>query len=136
MALKIIIGSAMIITGLLSELMGLFFYTMPNKSNAQVIVAAIFFILGLILIVSGFGKFRSGMLLKPDLIRNGILRTAKKNNGEITKEKIVGEIGWSKMIENEINKMINRREIMIDERKDAIYYIFPEFQPAEEPSMT
>ena len=131
MVLKIITGSAMIITGLLSELMGLFFYTMLHRSNASVIVAAVFCIIGLILIVNGFSKFRAGMLLKPDLIRNGILRTAKKNNGEITKEKIVEEIGWSKMIEQEINKMVDKKEIKIDERDDAVYYIFPEFQAAE-----
>ena len=126
MAIKIITGSAMIITGLLSELMGLFFYTMQSKTNTQIIVAAIFFIMGLILIVSGFGKFRSGMLLKPDLIKNGILRTAKKNNGEITKEKIIEEIGWSKMIEYEINNMIEKKDIIINERDGIIYYIFPE----------
>jgi putative Mn2+ efflux pump MntP len=134
MAIKIIIGSAMIITGLLSELMGLFFYTMQSKTNTQIIVAAIFFIMGLILIVSGFGKFRSGMLLKPDLIKNGILKAAKKNNGEITKEKIIEETGWSKIIEFEINNMIERKDIKIDERDGIIYYIFPEFQPAKEPS--
>ena len=131
MALKIITGSAMIITGLLSELMGLFFYTMRHSTNTKTIVAIIFFITGLILIVSGFGKFRAGMLLKPGIIRNGILRTAQNNNGEITKEKIVEEIGWSKLIENEINAMITKREINIDKRDDAVYYIFPEFQHRE-----
>ncbi|MCL1865006.1 MAG: hypothetical protein FWF73_04265 [Spirochaetes bacterium] len=135
MAYKIITGSAMIITGLLSELMGLFIITMPSKSNTQIVVAAIFFIIGLILIVSGFGKFRSGMLLKPDLVKNGILRAAQKNNGEITKEKIIEEIGWSKMVEYEINEMIKKREIKTDERDGIIYYIFPEFQSAKEPSM-
>ena len=127
MALKIITGSAMIITGLLSELMGLFFYSMRNRTNAQIIVAVIFLIIGLVLIVSGYGKFRAGMVLKPDLIRNGILRTAQKNKGVITKEKIVEEIGWSELIESEINSMIKRNEIKIDERDDAVYYIFPEF---------
>jgi hypothetical protein len=128
MALKIITGSAMIITGLLSELMGLFFYSMRNRTNAQIIVAIIFLIIGLVLIVSGYGKFRAGMVLKPDLIRNGILRTAQKNKGVITKEKIVEEIGWSELIESEINSMIKRNEIKIDEQDDAVYYIFQEFQ--------
>jgi hypothetical protein len=96
------------------------------------VVATIFFMIGLILIVSGFGKFRSGMLLKPELIKNGILKAAKKNNGEITKEKIIEEIGWSKMIESEINNMIKEKNIVIDERDGAVYYIFPEFRPAPE----
>ena len=129
MTLKIITGSAMIITGLLSELMGLFFYAMNNRTNTHIVVAVIFLIIGLIFIVSGYGKFRAGMVLKPDLIRNGILRTAQKNRGVVTKEKIVEEIGWSKLIENEINLMIKRNDIKIDERDDAVYYIFQEFQP-------
>jgi hypothetical protein len=133
MAVKIITGSAMIITGLLSELMGLFFYTMQSKSNTQIVVAVVFFILGLILIVSGYGKFRSGMLLKPELIKTGILRAAQNNNWVITKEKIIEEIGWSKLIESEINNMIQRKYIKTEEREGIVYYIFPEFKPAEEP---
>jgi hypothetical protein len=135
MAYKIITGSAMIITGILSELMVLFIIIMRSKSNTQIVISAIFFIIGLILIVSGFGMFRSGMLLKSDLIINGILRTAQKNNGEITKEKIVAEIGWSKMIEFKIDEMIKKREISIEERDGITYYIFPEFQSAKEPSV-
>ena len=134
MAIKIIIGSAMIITGVLAELMGLFFYIMQSKSTAQIIIAAIFFIMGLIFIVSGFGRFRSGMLLKPVLIKEGIIRAAKKNNGEITKEKIVEEIGWSKMIESEINNLLKERNIMIEERDGIVYYIFPEFRHIKEQS--
>ena len=134
MAIKIIIGSAMIITGVLAELMGLFFYIMQSKSTAQIIIAAIFFIMGLIFIVSGFGRFRSGMLLKPVLIKEGIIRAAKKNNGEITKEKIVEEIGWSKMIESEINNMIKVKNIKIDERDGIVYYIFTEFRHIKEQS--
>ena len=134
MTIKIIIGSAMIITGLLSELMCLFFYTMQSKSTAKIVVAAIFFIIGLILIVSGFGKYRSGMLLKADIIKNGILKTAKKNNGKITKEKIIEEVGWSKLIESQINNMIKEKNIKIDERDGIVYYIFPEFKPGEESS--
>ena len=135
MAYKIITGSAMIITGILSELMVLFIIIMRSKSNTQIVISAIFFIIGLILIVSGFGMFRSGMLLKSDLIINGILRTAQKNSGEITKEKIVAEVGWSKMIELKIDEMIKKREISIEERDGITYYIFPEFQSAKEPSV-
>ena len=135
MAYKIITGSAMIITGILSELMVLFIIIMRSKSNTQIVISAIFFIIGLILIVSEFGMFRSGMLLKSDLIINGILRTAQKNSGEITKEKIVAEVGWSKMIELKIDEMIKKREISIEERDGITYYIFPEFQSAKEPSV-
>jgi hypothetical protein len=112
--------------------MGLFIITMQSKSNAQMVFVVIFFITGLILIVVGYGKFRSGMLLKPDLIKNGILRAAKKNNGEITKEKIVEEIGWSKMIEVKINEMIKTKDIKVNEQDGVVYYIFPEFQPVKE----
>ena len=132
MTVDIIIGSAMIMTGLISELMGLFFYMMNSSSSAPIIAAVIFFITGLILIVKGFGRFRSGMLLKPELIKSAILKTAKKNNGEITKEKIIEEIGWSKIIESEINEMIKEKNIIIDERDGIVYYIFPEFKPVEE----
>jgi len=132
MTVDIIIGSAMIMTGLISELMGLFFYMMNSSSSAPIIAAVIFFITGLILIVKGFGRFRSGMLLKPELIKSAILKTAKKNNGEITKEKIIEEIGWSKIIESEINEMIKEKNIIIDERDGIVYYIFPEFRSVEE----
>jgi len=132
MTVDIIIGSAMIMTGLISELMGLFFYMMNSSSSAPIIAAVIFFITGLILIVKGFGRFRSGMLLKPELIKSAILKTAKKNNGEITKEKIIEEIGWSKIIESEINEMIKEKNIIIDERDGIVYYIFHEFKPVEE----
>jgi hypothetical protein len=73
------------------------------------------------------------MILKPDLIKNGILRTAKKNNGEITKEKIIEEIGWSKMIETVITDMVRKREIRLDERDGIIYYLFSEFRSPEKP---
>ena len=132
MTADIIIGSAMIVTGLISELMGLFFYMMHSRSSAIIIAAVVFFITGLILIVKGFGRLRSGILLKPDLIKSGILKTAQKNNGEITKEKIIEEIGWSKIIESEINEMIKEKNIIIDERDGIVYYIFPEFKPVEE----
>ncbi|PKL17534.1 MAG: hypothetical protein CVV49_10795 [Spirochaetae bacterium HGW-Spirochaetae-5] len=128
MAFKIITGSAMIITGLVSELMGLLFVIAASGMTSRLIAAGIFFVSGLPLLISGFKVFRSGMVLRPELIREAILKAAAKHHGEITKDIIKGETGWNDIVIYEINDMIKKRIAKTDQRDGETFYIFPEFQ--------
>jgi len=128
MAFKIITGSAMIITGMVSELMGLLFVIASSGMNSRLIAAGIFFCSGLPLLIFGFKMFRSGMILRPELIREAILKSAALHHGEITKDIITGEAGWNDIVIYEIDDMIKKRITKIDERDGQTLYIFPEFQ--------
>ena len=128
MAFKIITGSALIITGLVSELMGLFFIIASSGMASRLAAAGIFFTAGLPLLIFGFRMFRGGMLLKPELVRNAILKTAASHNGEITKEIITAATGWDDIVAYEINDMIKKRIAKTEERDGRPFYIFPEFQ--------
>ena len=128
MAFKVIIGASLIIIGLVSELMGLLFIVVITGMSSRLIAAGIFFTAGLPLLIVGFNMLRSGMLLRPELIRKEILTTASKNNGELTKEIITGVTGWDDIVAYEINDMIKKRIAKTEERGDCIFYIFPEFQ--------
>jgi len=128
MAFKIITGSAMIITGLVSELMGLIFVIAAAGMTSRITAAGIFFCSGLPLLIIGFKMFRSGMVLRPELIREAILKAAATHHGEITKDIITGETGWNDIVIYEINNMIKKRTAKIEERDGQTLYIFPEFQ--------
>ena len=128
MAFKIITGSAMIITGLVSELMGLLFIIASAGMNSRIVAAGIFFASGLPLLIFGFKMFRSGMVLRPELIRNAILKAAADHNGEISKDVITGVTGWNDIVLYEINDLIKKRIAKTEERDGKPLYIFPEFQ--------
>jgi len=128
MAFKIITGSALIITGLVSELMGLFFIIASSGMSSRLIAAGIFFAAGLPLLIFGFQMFRGGMLLRPELVKNAILKAAAEHAGEITREIITGVAGWDDIVVFEINDMIKKRIAKTEERDGRTFYIFPEFQ--------
>jgi hypothetical protein len=128
MAFKIITGSALIITGLVSELMGLFFIIASSGMTSRIAAAGIFFTAGLPLLIFGFRMFRGGMVLRPELVRNAILKTAAAHNGEITKEIITGAAGWDDIVVFEINDFIKKRIAKTEEKDGRTIYIFPEFQ--------
>jgi len=128
MAFKIITGSAMIITGLVSELMGLLFVILSSSSNSRLIAAGIFFTAGLPLLIFGFRMFRGGMVLKPELIKAAILKAAKSHNGKISKEEITAATGWDETVAYEIADMIKKRIAKVEETGGKNFYIFPEYQ--------
>lgn len=128
MAFKIITGSAFIITGLVSELMGLLFVIAAAGMTSRLIAAGIFFFSGLPLLIYGFKLFRLGMLLRPELIREALLKTAAMHHGELTKETITGAAGWNDIVIYELNDMIKNRIAKIEEKDGVSLYIFPEFQ--------
>jgi len=128
MAFKIIIGSTVIITGLISELMGLLFIIVSSGMTSRMIAAGIFIFVGLLLLIIGFKMFRSGMLLRPEIIRKGILKAAKDNNGEVSREAITGETGWNDIVVYELNDLIKKRIAKKEEHQGKQYYILPEFE--------
>ncbi|HNX23299.1 MAG TPA: zinc ribbon domain-containing protein [Spirochaetota bacterium] len=128
MAFKIITGSAMIITGLVSELMGLLFIIASSGMSSRLVAAGIFFTSGLPLLIFGFKMFRGGMVLRPELVRKGILKAAAAHNGEISKEAVTEAAGWDDIVIYEINDMIKKRIAKAEERDGRTFYIFPEYQ--------
>lgn len=128
MAFKIIIGSSLIVIGLLSELMGLLFVIVSSGMSSRLIASAIFFAAGLPLLIFGFKFFRDGMVLRPQLIRAGILKAAAANNGEITREILTGITGWNQIVAYEIGDMVKKRIAKTEERGGKIFYLFPEYQ--------
>ncbi len=128
MAFKIIIGSSLIIIGLLSELMGLLFIIVSSGLPSRLIAAAIFFTSGLPILIIGFKFFKDGMVLRPEIIKSGILKTAASHNGELTKEILTERTGWNNLVTYEIGDMIKRRIVKIEERNGKTFYIFPEYQ--------
>lgn len=129
MIYKIVTGSAMIVTGLFSELMGLLFAITYSGATSRIIAAGIFFAAGIPLLVFGFIIFKSGLVQRPVLVKKELLKLAAENKGELTKELITAATGWDNIVLFEINDMIKKRVIKMEEREGQTYYIFPKFQP-------
>jgi hypothetical protein len=129
MIYKIVTGTAMIVIGLFSELMGLLFAITYSGLTSRVIASGIFFSAGLPLLVFGFIIFKAGMVQRPTLVKKELLKTAAQNNGELTREIITGTSGWDNVVIYEINEMIKNKTIKEEERNGEIFYLFPKFQP-------
>lgn len=129
MIYKIVTGSAMIVTGLFSELMGLLFAITYSGAASRMIAAGIFFTAGLPLLVFGFIIFKSGLVQRPAVVKTELLKLAAENKGELTRELISAAAGWDNIVLFELNDMIKRREIKKEEREGRVYYLFPKYQP-------
>ena len=109
MIYKIVTGTAMIVIGLLSELMGLLFAVTYSGATSRMIAAGVFFAAGIPLLVFGFLIFKSGMLQRPAIVKKELLKTAMDNKGELTREIISASTGWDNIVLYELNEMIKKR---------------------------
>ena len=129
MIYKIVTGTAMIVTGMFSELMALLFAVTYSGASSRIIAGGIFFIAGIPLTIFGFIIFKSGMLQRPVIVQKELLKLAAENKGELTEELISGSTGLDSIVLYELNDMIKKRIARKEEKNGRTYYIFPKFQP-------
>lgn len=125
--MKKLLGYLLIIVSIPLFLLGLLFLIASGGASSRLIVGFVGIIAG-----SGLG-FLGGIFIKtafsltPEQILNSILSLAKRNNGYLTKEAIIAELGNYPQVEKVIQSILIKQTAIVDYSTGRQTYVFPDF---------
>ncbi len=125
---RMIIGAFLMIAGGGAFFLGLMFIIASAGGGRRLTAGLIITAAGFVLLVFGFRMFLRAIRFSPEGIKRQILRLAKLNHGELTREAITGAIGTMDEIEYKLEELIDRGIARAEIRGGRKLYLFPDFQ--------
>jgi hypothetical protein len=130
MILQVIFGALLSVIGFLAGGLGVVFLIASHGLQSRLFAGGTMLAGGLALIVIGIFLFRRGTGYSPAGIRKELIRLARMNNGELTREAIAGSLGTSDTVNFEVAALIKEGVAVERTRDNRSYYIFEDFRLA------
>ncbi len=128
MALKIILGSILLLPGVMLALLGLIFVTASDETNSRLRTGLIMLAVSVPLIIPGIILFLKGLSMSPSSIRKKILLIAARNNGLVREELFQGTSDSTEALDEELNSLVKSGIARRETRNGIMFYIFHGYQ--------